>query len=383
MPGTLRALGPAVRIAVAAALGAALVVAVPGAPAAATPLQRAVTRDLGWSAAQAPELFAAQDAAGRSGEELRAQLGGSFAGAWLAAGALRVAVTDAAAAALVRAAGATPVPVTHSFAELAALRSALDDLAATARPPAAVTQWYVDAPSNSVVIVVDDAQGAADAATRSFLADARRLGDAVRVVGTDHGLTLRERLTGGDAIFDGNVRCSVGFMASTPSGDARAITAGHCTQAGGTVTGPDGVAIGDVTDSTFGPSGDFGVFAINSAWQVTPSVDGDGGAPITVTGSQPAPIGAAVCHSGSSSGYRCGEITATDVTANYAQGVVTGLTETSACSEAGDSGGPFLAGDQAQGVVSGGSGDCSSGGSTLFQPMSGILASGDLTLLTG
>jgi hypothetical protein len=51
-------------------------------------------------------------------------------------------------------------------------------------------------------------------------------------------------------------------------------------------------------------------------------------------------------------------------------------------SEPGDSGGSFISGDQAQGVTSGGSGDCSSGGTTFFQPVNEILSTFGLTLVT-
>jgi streptogrisin C len=67
---------------------------------------------------------------------------------------------------------------------------------------------------------------------------------------------------------------------------------------------------------------------------------------------------------------------------NYAEGAVTGLTRTDVCAEGGDSGGPWLTGDQAQGVTSGGFGDCTSGGETFFQPVNEILQRNDLTLLT-
>jgi len=66
----------------------------------------------------------------------------------------------------------------------------------------------------------------------------------------------------------------------------------------------------------------------------------------------------------------------------YPEGAVTGLTRTNVCAEGGDSGGPWLSGDQAQGVTSGGSGDCTVGGETFFQPVNEILAINNLTLLT-
>jgi streptogrisin C len=66
----------------------------------------------------------------------------------------------------------------------------------------------------------------------------------------------------------------------------------------------------------------------------------------------------------------------------YAQGTVFEVVRTSACAEPGDSGGPFLAGMQGQGVLSGGSGNCTVGGTTFFQPVNEILATYGLNLVT-
>ena len=70
------------------------------------------------------------------------------------------------------------------------------------------------------------------------------------------------------------------------------------------------------------------------------------------------------------------------MTVNYPQGAVFGLTQTNACAEGGDSGGSFISGIQAQGVTSGGSGNCSSGGQTFFQPIAPILSKYGLSLKT-
>jgi streptogrisin C len=67
---------------------------------------------------------------------------------------------------------------------------------------------------------------------------------------------------------------------------------------------------------------------------------------------------------------------------NYPEGTVTGLTHTDVCAEPGDSGGSWLSGDQAQGVTSGGSSDCTFGGTTFFQPVTEILEVNNLTLVT-
>ena len=45
------------------------------------------------------------------------------------------------------------------------------------------------------------------------------------------------------------------------------------------------------------------------------------------------------------------------------------MIKTTVCAEGGDSGGPLYAGSVALGLTSGGSGDCTSGGTTYFQPV--------------
>jgi streptogrisin C len=71
-------------------------------------------------------------------------------------------------------------------------------------------------------------------------------------------------------------------------------------------------------------------------------------------------------------------------TVNYGNGdIVRGLTKTSVCAEAGDSGGPFMSGNQAQGTLSGGSGGCLLGGESYYQPIQEMLTTYGLTLVTG
>jgi streptogrisin C len=105
---------------------------------------------------------------------------------------------------------------------------------------------------------------------------------------------------------------------------------------------------------------------------------------VTVMGTATPTAGAPVCRSGATTGRRCGTVTATDVTANYATGPVLGLTLTTACSEGGDSGGPFVSGSSAVGTLSGGSADCSSPEATsLYQPIDEVLRNESLSLVTG
>lgn len=92
--------------------------------------------------------------------------------------------------------------------------------------------------------------------------------------------------------------------------------------------------------------------------------------------------GAAVCRSGSTTGWHCGTIEQHDTSVSYAEGTVDGVTRTTVCAEPGDSGGSYISGVQAQGVTSGGSGDCTSGGTTFYQPINPLLSTYGLTLRT-
>jgi hypothetical protein len=122
--------------------------------------------------------------------------------------------------------------------------------------------------------------------------------------------------------------------------------------------------------------------AVNANWTATPDVKAASGQKVQVAGSVQALVGASVCRSGSTSGWHCGTIQRLGTTVRYAEGTVNGLTQTNVCAEPGDSGGPFIAGAQAPGVTSGGSGDCTRGGTTFFQPVNPILSDFGLTLRT-
>jgi streptogrisin C len=142
------------------------------------------------------------------------------------------------------------------------------------------------------------------------------------------------------------------------------------------------VSQGTFQGSSF-PGNDYAWVAVNSNWVPQPWVNNYAGGNVTVAGSTEAAVGASVCRSGSTTGWRCGTIQAKNQTVNYAEGSVSGLTRTNACAEPGDSGGSWLSGQQAQGVTSGGSGNCSIGGTTYFQPVNEILSAYGRQLVTG
>lgn len=350
--------------------------AVAGEPA--PELVEALARDLKLTGEQARARLRKEAWAERTTRTLRAELGDAYAGTWLDASAskLMVAVTDEAKARRVRAAGAEPRIVTRSARQLDRAKAMLDRHAAAATP--AIAGWYVDVATNQVVVL---AQPGTERAVRDFVAASGATSaagsGAVRVQTSEEAPVPLFDVIGGEAYFiDDRARCSVGF--SVLGGF---VTAGHCGRVGATTTGANGVAQGVFTASSF-PGDDWGVVRVNGNWVPQGVVRDFNGGTVPVAGSQEAPVGASVCRSGSTTGTRCGVIQARNVTVNYPEGTVTGLTRTNVCAEPGDSGGSWISGDQAQGVTSGGSGDCTRGGVTFFQPINEILQRNNLTLVT-
>ena len=318
----------------------------------------AMARDLHLTPDQARARLEREAVAARVESTLKARLGPGFAGAWLDADAteLVVGVTAASQIQAVEAEGARPELVTRSLAQLDALKTRLDRNARSA--PKTVPGWYVDVPSNTMVVLARDVAAAKAFARASGLADAD-----VRVEPSTEDPRPLIDVIGGNAYYIGSgSRCSVGFAVN-----GGFVTAGHCGRTGATTTQPSGTFAG----SSF-PGNDY-------AWVRTAA--GNTGRPLVnrypgtvpVAGSTEAPVGASVCRSGSTTGWRCGTIQQKNTSVTYPEGTITGLTRTNACAEPGDSGGSWLTGDQAQGVTSGGSGNCTSGGTIYFQPVNEIL----------
>jgi streptogrisin C len=374
-------------LAAATVLSAGIVAAL-GTPAAAGPapsspasaeaaspaMLDALQRDLGLTAGQARERIAKDAAASRTELRLRKQLGKAYAGAWLTADAKSfvVAVTDPYRAAEVTAAGATPKVVARSGAALDAAKAKLDRAAAKA-PAKSVPGWYVDVRTNSVVVL---AKGGT-AAAKAFIKASGVSAGAVRIVASTETPRTLYDVRGGDAFYIGGGRCSVGF-----SVNGGFVTAGHCGNVGQATSGYNQVAQGTFQGSSF-PGNDYAWVAVNANWTPQPWVNNYSGGNVTVAGSTEAAVGASICRSGSTTGWRCGTIQAKNQTVNYPQGTVSGLTRTNACAEPGDSGGSWLSGQQAQGVTSGGSGNCTIGGTTYFQPVNEILSAYGRQLVTG
>ncbi|GAA2984899.1 alpha-lytic protease prodomain-containing protein [Streptomyces sp. KhCrAH-43] len=337
-------------------------------------LLTAMQRDLGLTASQARARLSAEKTATALQPKARHAAGASYGGSWFdpATGDLTVAVTDTEQAAAVRATGAAVRMVTHTEKSLDSFKAKLDKLDA----PSGVSSWHVDPRANKVVIDVV-ASRQSDNDVQAFVRKAREAGPVSVVKTTEAPKTFSAGTVGGDPYYTGNVRCSIGF--SVYGGF---VTAGHCGRAGAGVSGWDGSYIGNFQGSSF-PGDDYAWVNVGSGWWTVPVVLGWGTvSDQLVRGSNVAPIGASICRSGSTSHWHCGNVLATNDTVNYSQGAVYQMTKTSVCAEPGDSGGSFISGDQAQGVTSGGWGNCSSGGETWHQPINEILNRYGLTLHT-
>ncbi|MFD5100250.1 S1 family peptidase [Streptomyces albidochromogenes] len=354
--------------------GAAAVEPAEARPPASAGLLDALRTDLGLTRHQAEQRLAAERTAVKTEQRAERVAGSAYGGSWFepATGRLVVAVTDEKPAAEVRGLGAETRIVRHSAALLDRAKTRIDALAA----PAGVAGWHVDPRANRVVVTVVRADRN-DPAVRAFVERARRAGPVVVSETERAPVTYAAGTVGGDPYYTGNVRCSIGF-----SVHGGFVTAGHCGRAGAAVRGWDGSAMGTFQGSSF-PGDDYAYVSVHSGWWTVPVVLGWGTVPDRlVRGSAEAPVGASICRSGSTTRWHCGTVLAKNETVNYSQGAVHQMTKTSVCAQGGDSGGSFISGDQAQGVTSGGWGNCSTGGETWFQPVNEILGRYSLTLHT-
>ncbi|WP_367047550.1 S1 family peptidase [Streptomyces sp. Je 1-332] len=346
----------------------------PAAPPASAGMLTALQDDLGLTAGQARERLAAEKTATRVDRAARKAAGATYAGSWYDAGTekLTVATTSARKADALRETGATVRVVSHSVKELDAAKARIDSLTA----PKGVSSWHVAPRSNNIVVNVVAAQKD-DNDVRRFVDRARKAGPVQVETVAKAPSTFAAGTVGGDPYYTGNVRCSIGF-----SVHGGFVTAGHCGQTGAAVRGWDNSTIGNFQGSSF-PGDDYAYVSVGNGWWTVPVVLGWGTvSDQLVRGSAEAPVGASICRSGSTTHWHCGTVLAKNETVNYSQGAVHQMTKTSVCAEPGDSGGSFISGDQAQGVTSGGWGNCSGGGETWHQPINEILGRYGLTLHT-
>ncbi|HEX8095520.1 S1 family peptidase [Jatrophihabitans sp.] len=289
-------------------------------------------------------------------------------------GAIAVAVGALAAGTLLIAPSTQAAPApgpasagTHSSAALANVVRALDK---QARIPG--TAWSVDSATSQVVVSLD--QSVTGAKLARVTAVVSQFGTAVRterVAGTFH-----KYISGGDAIYGGQYRCSLGFNVRTSSNVYYFLTAGHCGNIASTwySNSAKTAVLGNTAGSSF-PGNDYAIVKYTNGSTPPGNVDLYNGSFQDITSAANAFVGEAVKRSGSTTGVHAGSVTATNATVNYAEGTVTGLIKTNVCAEGGDSGGSLFDGTKALGLTSGGSGTCSTATAiTYFQPVTEALS---------
>lgn len=289
-------------------------------------------------------------------ERLGLATAGSYWDAQL--GKMVVTVTDANTAKSVESTGAVARKVKHSGAELARITATLD-----AKVSVPGTAWAVDPVANQVVVSIDPTVTAEH--VKTIEATVAALGSGARIEQLPGA--LQPTISGGQAIYSGGSRCSLGFNVVSGS-TYYFLTAGHCTNIGSTWTTSSGSVLGTRTGTSF-PGNDYGIVRYAAGVAHPGNVSLYNGSFQDITSAGNATVGQSVRRSGSTTGVRSGSVTQTNATVTYAQGRVTGLIRTTVCAQPGDSGGSLFAGTTALGLTSGGSGNCTTGGVTYFQPV--------------
>ncbi|GGW40212.1 S1 family peptidase [Streptomyces xantholiticus] len=232
------------------------------------------------------------------------------------------------------------------------------------------TAWYTDKESGKLVVTADSTVSAAEIAKIKKAAGDRA--GALEIKRTPG--TFSKLIAGGQAIYTGGGRCSLGFNVRSGS-TYYALTAGHCTNIGSTwyTNSSNTTLLGTRAGSSF-PNNDYGIIRHSNASAADGRVYLYNGSYRDITGAGNAYVGQSVQRSGSTTGLHSGRVTGLNATVNYGGGdVVYGMIQTNVCAEPGDSGGALFSGSTALGLTSGGSGNCSSGGTTFFQPVTEAL----------
>jgi streptogrisin B len=186
--------------------------------------------------------------------------------------------------------------------------------------------------------------------------------------------TAQPLVSAGDTIYaDNGTACRVEVNARNASAYF-IIMPGHCTQ--GTSAWYTNASlttyIGPTVATSF-PGNDYGLVRYDN-----PAVPHPGSGYTSVANAY---VGERVCRQSAVTGTHCGTVTALNATVSYGGGqVVSGLIVTTVCTEPGDTGGLLYTGTTALGLFVGGSGNCSWGGTSYYQPLTEVLAAYGLSL---
>ncbi|MFJ5262248.1 S1 family peptidase [Streptomyces sp. NPDC088387] len=348
--------------------------------AAAILLPNANASQDGASEDAAPRTFKAGDATGLA-SRLGGLLGDSYAGAYYDATTRQLVVNvtdgDGQGTSELEQAGATVRQVDNSSTEL---ESAAQTLKSEATIPG--TSWAVDPRTNKILVTADST--VTGAKWDQLESTVQSLGSGTATINKSAG-TFKPFLAGGDAIFAGGARCSAGFNVTAGDGTPAFLTAGHCGVAAEQWSdAQDGAPIATVDQAVFPGDGDFALVKYDDPATVAASEVNLGDQTVAITEAAEATVGQQVFRMGSTTGLADGQVLGLDATVNYPEGTVTGLVQTDVCAEPGDSGGSLFTQDGlAIGLTSGGSGDCTVGGETFFQPVTTALEAVGATLGAG
>ncbi|MWA08937.1 trypsin-like serine protease [Streptomyces sp. BA2] len=306
-------------------------------------------------------------------EPLASQLGDAYAGAYYDEAKQQLVVNvvgdDNAVNVQVKRAGAVARSVDNSAGELGSATKTL-----ASRATMAGTAWATDPKTNQIVVTADRTVTGERWDRLETTVDS--LGSGMARIQKSAG-EFKPFAAGGDAIFGGGARCSLGFNVTTEDGSPGFLTAGHCGVATDSWSdAQDGAAIGTVQAATFPGDGDFALVTYDDpATEAQSTVNTGDGQSTEIVQAAEAAVGQEVSRMGSTTGLQSGAVTGLNATVNYPEGTVSGLIQTDVCAEPGDSGGSlFTADGSAIGLTSGGSGDCTAGGETFFQPVTTALA---------
>ncbi|KAI8810438.1 peptidase s1 and s6 chymotrypsin/hap [Cladochytrium replicatum] len=281
------------------------------------------------------------------------------------AGSFVIPVTTDAAAAAVTEAGFVAKKVEHSTEKLNSIKARLDD---TASNKFVGSAWHVDPVSNRVVISIDE-NLAKSPSLENLKTVASAFDGAITLEYVSGSFeTYAAAVSGGDAIYTTQGRCSLGFNVRAGS-TYYFLTAGHCGTVGTVFyraqTASTANRLGAIVRRSF-PGSDYAIVQYDAATTGLTSVGNVGTQDITAIGS--AVVGQPVSRRGSTTGTRTGSVTALNASVTYSEGTVRGLIRTNVCAQPGDSGGSLYSGTTALGMTSGGSGNCQVGGTTYYQP---------------
>jgi streptogrisin D len=314
--------------------------------------------------------------------QLASQLGDAFAGSYYDAANKQIVINvvgnNSNVVNQIEKAGAVAHQVQNSTSTL---QAAAKTLKADATIPG--TAWSVDPKTNEIRVTADSTVTGTKWDTVE--STVKGLGSDVATLKKSQG-TFKTLVDGGDAIFGGGARCSLGFNVTAGDGSPAFLTAGHCGVAAAAWSdAQDGAPIATVDQATFPGDGDFSLIKYDDPNTQANSVVNIGdGKTVQINQAADAAVGQQVFRMGSTTGLNDGNVTGLDATVNYPEGTVTGLIQTDVCAEPGDSGGSLFTQDgSAIGLTSGGSGDCTVGGETFFQPVTTALEAVGATLGAG